>query len=273
MIGLQEAAERLGVHYMTVYRYVRTGRLPAVKRGGEWRVEPAALERLRRVQEAPRRRRPPRAGAAERLLDRLLAGDELGAWNVVESALASGAQPSEVHLDLVVPALRTIGEDWAAGRLSVADEHRASVVARRILGRLGVLFTRRGRKRACVVLGAVAGERHEIPGAIVADQLRAAGFDVVDLGADTPTESFVAAAHRYRPLCVLISVTAPGHDAALRATVAALRAEADVALLVGGAAVPDERTARAVGSEAFTGTDARAVVAAVENMLARRLGG
>ena len=30
-ISLQEAADQLGVHYMTVYRYVRHGRLPARK--------------------------------------------------------------------------------------------------------------------------------------------------------------------------------------------------------------------------------------------------
>ena len=31
---LPEVAEKLGVHYMTAYRYVRTGRLPARTRGG-----------------------------------------------------------------------------------------------------------------------------------------------------------------------------------------------------------------------------------------------
>ena len=32
-LGLRECAERLGVHYMTAYRYVRTGMLPATKVG------------------------------------------------------------------------------------------------------------------------------------------------------------------------------------------------------------------------------------------------
>jgi hypothetical protein len=31
MISLQKAADRMGVHYMTVYRYIRTGRISAVK--------------------------------------------------------------------------------------------------------------------------------------------------------------------------------------------------------------------------------------------------
>ncbi|HLI44924.1 MAG TPA: B12-binding domain-containing protein [Acidimicrobiales bacterium] len=266
-IGLGEAASRLGVHYMTAYRYVRTGRLPALKVHGQWQVDPAELDRLRETQPPARSRRAPRTWATARLLDRLLAGDEIGAWELTESALSSGADPADVELELIAPALRAIGERWAAGTLDVGDEHRASVVARRLLSRLGPRFNRRGRKRATVVVGAVEGELHEVPGAIVADQLRAAGFEVVDLGADTPASSFVIAAHRFRPLCVLVSVTGPGHEQAVADTVASLRAETGAAVLVGGAAVPDERIARSFGSERWTGLDARQVVAAVEELL------
>ena len=273
MVGLGEAADRLGVHYMTVYRYLRTGRLPAVKVAGEWRVRAADVEQLRSPGAAATGRGSRRSWAMGRMLDRLVAGDEVGAWNVVESALASGAEPAEVHLELLAPALRTIGERWAAGSVSVGDEHRASVVARRVLSRLGPRFLRRGRKRGTVVLGAVAGERHEIPGAIVADQLRGAGFDVVDLGADTPATSFVTAAERVAPVCVLVSVTGSGHQAAVAETVAALRSGARCPVLVGGAAVPDEQTAQRLGSDRWTGRDARHVVAVVEELRAGPGGG
>jgi excisionase family DNA binding protein len=265
-IGLNDAADRLGVHYMTVYRYVRTGRLPAVKVGGQWQVDEADLDRLHADEPVTPLGRSRRSWATSRMLDRLLAGDELGAWTIAESALASGAQPSEIHLELLAPALRTIGEQWRAGGIGVGDEHRASVVARRVISRLGPRFNRRGRKRGVVVLGAVAGERHEIPGAMVADELRGAGFEVVDLGADTPAESFVTAAERLRPLCVLLSVTGTGHEAAVADAVRSLRAHTDAVVLVGGAAVPDEQAAVALGSDRFTGVDARQVVAVVEEL-------
>jgi excisionase family DNA binding protein len=271
VIGLQEAADRLGVHYMTVYRYVRTGRLPAVKAAGEWLVERAAVDRLRAGQRGRARMGTPRrAWARSRMLGRLLAGDEVGAWLVVEAALASGAEPAEVHLELLVPALQAVGDGWERGEITVADEHRASAVARRIIGRLGPRFTRPGRKRGTVVLGAVAGERHEIPGAIVADHLRAAGFEVVELGADTPAESFVESAGHGDPLCILVSVTAGGHEDSVVETVEALRASVGAPVLVGGAAVGDEGAARALGSERWTGRGARDVVAAVEDVIGRR---
>ena len=39
-LSLHEAADLLGVHYMTIYRRVRLGILPARKIGGTWMVDP-----------------------------------------------------------------------------------------------------------------------------------------------------------------------------------------------------------------------------------------
>ena len=194
LIGLRAAAERLGVHYMTAYRYVRLGTLPATKVGGEWRVRLADLEAV-----AHREISVPGAGGLRwpryrtQLEDRLLAGDERGAWSVVERALASGAPNRDIHLELISPVLRSIGERWAAGEVEIGQEHRASSVASRLVGRLGPSFARRGRKIGVVVIGAVAGDHHSIPVAILGDILRGEGFEVIELGADTPHQSFLHA--------------------------------------------------------------------------------
>jgi excisionase family DNA binding protein len=145
-ITLQEVAERLNVHYMTAYRYVRTGRLAAHREGGQYQVSAAEVEKLRRRQKAPRRGRA-RSASRGHLEERLVAGDEAGAWAVIQAALASGMEPIAVYLDLLGPALRSIGDRWARGQLSVADEHQASTVAGRLIGRLGPLFARRVANR------------------------------------------------------------------------------------------------------------------------------
>ena len=44
-LTLQEAADLLGVHYMTAYRYVRTGRLAATRINGKWVVARSSLDR------------------------------------------------------------------------------------------------------------------------------------------------------------------------------------------------------------------------------------
>jgi methanogenic corrinoid protein MtbC1 len=199
----------------------------------------------------------------------MVEGDEAGAWTIVENALTSTLDPQDVHLELLAPALRRIGEDWEQGRLSVADEHRATVVAGRLIGRLGPRFARRGRKRGVVVVAAPAGETHALPGAMVSDLLRGAGFEVIDLGADTPTASIVEAAeHATRLVAVLIGVTSSRHDKAVRASIAALRAAGvEVPILVGGAAVSTREHAERLGASAWTGPDGGTALAAVEEVL------
>ena len=262
-IGLAEVAERLGVHYMTAYRYVRTGRLPAESVDGRWQVDPADLDALGPA--APRRPRVPggsRARAAARLEARLLEGDEAGAFAICDEALASWATPVDLHLDLLVPALRGIGQRWEAGELTVADEHLASVVALRVMGRFGPRFVRPGRRRGSVVIGAPAGDRHGLPVMMVGDLLRDAGYAVVDLGADTPSESFVEAARGAdRLVAVAIGATLSGNEVAVSAAVGALHAAVPGAVvIVGGAAVPDETAALRLGADRWSGLDGRAML-------------
>jgi excisionase family DNA binding protein len=267
---LHEAAERLGVHYMTAYRYIRTGKLPAEKAGVHWMVDPADVDKLRT---APTKRRPQgsvRTEGPAKLAARMVDGDEAGAWTIVENALTSTLDPQDVHLDLLAPALRRIGEDWEAGRLSIADEHRATVVAGRLIARLGPRFARRGRKRGVVVVAAPSGETHALPGAMLSDLLRGAGFEVIDLGADAPPSSIVEAAeHATRLVAVLIGVTSTGHDKTVRAAITALRAAGiDVPVLVGGAAIATSEHADRLGASAWTGPDAATALAIIEEVIA-----
>ena len=162
-ISLQEAASRLGVHYMTAYRYVRTGRLPARRDGAQWFVDPRDLDRMQHQDQARPGGRRAKADRTAILTARMIAGDEAGAWRVIDDALASGMDPAGVYLDLLAPVLRGVGAGWAAGTVTVAEEHRASAVALRLIGRLGPQFARRGRKRGMVIIGAPAGDQHSRP--------------------------------------------------------------------------------------------------------------
>jgi excisionase family DNA binding protein len=240
-VTLQEAAEFLGVHYMTAYRYVRLGTLQAHKSGNVWRVRRDDLDTFRAAVPAAGVARPP-APWAERLESRLLAGDGGGAWGVVEAALASGGDPRSIYLDVITPAMVSIGERWERGELDIAMEHRASGVAYRLVGRLGPRFTRRGRTLGTVLVGAPAGEHHALPVSMVADLIRLEGYEVSDLGADTPPASFaVAAAGLDRLVAVGISVTSPMNLGSARDTIVMLRDQLNsVPVMVGGNAIQSD---------------------------------
>ena len=256
MLSLRECAECLGVHYMTVYRYVRTGMLPALKHGTEWRVAVTDLESFGSGPSAPAARGD--ANWSDRLKARMVAGDERGSWLVIEAAMVSGLAPERVYLEVLAPALSEIGEAWRHGEATIAEEHRASAVAHRLIGRLGARFATRGRPRGRVVLGAPPGERHRLPIAMVADILRAAGFDVIDLGSDVPVESFVEAVRDARPLVLGISVVGAAALRPAAEVAAAVKASSGTPVLFGGTAVEDAAHAARLGGDGYAANGADA---------------
>lgn len=273
-LSLQEAADALDVHYMTAYRYVRTGLLAAERQGRSWAVDPEELERFKAARdtgdEATRGggRGRKRADWPHRFEARLIAGDRPGALQVLEGALAAGFEPADLYVDVVAPAMAEIGDRWAAGALDVAVEHRASVIVSQALAVLGARFTRRGVSRGVVVIGAAPGDRHALPGSIVADVIRLAGFEVQDLGADVPAESFrFAVEETDRLVAVGISATNPDNEAAITQAIDAIRSAADVPVLVGGSAVGDAGVAQALGADHWA-ADARSVVEVLEELVA-----
>jgi excisionase family DNA binding protein len=269
-LTLPQVADKLGLHYMTVYRYVRTGRLPAKRVRGAWQVDPADLAHVERSRQGTRA--TGKAPSRARLEARLVASDEAGAWDVLEEALASGMEPDQVLLELVGPALRSIGTLWEQGRLSVADEHRASSVAARLISRLGARFARRGHRRGTVILAAAPGDLHGFPVSIAANLLRWRGFDVVELGADTPSDALAETAVGEPDLVAVgIACTAGGSPQAARRAIAALRKSVpNVPVLIGGAAVADAAHARRLGADVFTGRLADEVVRSVEAIVASK---
>ncbi len=260
-VTLSEAARALEVHYMTAYRYLRTGRLAGERVGATWRVR---LEDVNFLAATPRngaappgRRTSPQRRSA-RLLERLISGDEIGAWAIVEEQMKGGDDPAAIYDELLTMALTSLGESWARGQVTVAQEHRATVVAARVVARLGPSFRRRGRTRGTVVLGTVAGDPHALPGAMLADRLRGIGFEPLDLGADAPPEAFVETARAAdRLVAVLVGATTRGHERVLRSTLGALRrSEVASPVFIGGRGVVDEASALTLGAAGWTGHDA-----------------
>jgi excisionase family DNA binding protein len=232
-LTLNDVADRLGVHYMTAYKYVRTGKLPATKVGGGWQVSEEDLDAF--ASRPATTTSGERVDWSARLGDRLIAGDEPGSWSVIEAAMASGIEPASIYVDVLAPALAAIGSAWAIGEVTIADEHRATAVTNRLIGRLGPRFHRPGRTRGTIVIGAVAGDQHGVPIAIASDLLRGKGFTVIDLGADSPVESFLdAGTSADRLLAIGISASASGVDDAVIATADAVTEQIGCPIVIGG---------------------------------------
>lgn len=268
-LSLRDAAAILGVHYMTAYRYIRLGHLRAQKVSSRWLVDEQDLAEFMAGRRSlvsvgsnadPSVQRSvgasPVALWAGRYEDRLVAGDRVGCWSLIELALSSGHGVETIYLQVVQPAMYAIGERWDRGEIGIDVEHLASTIVGEHLGRLSPRFARRGPSRGTVVLGCAPGERHSIGLALLADLLRAQGFEVRDLGADVPVEAFESAVRATtivdRLLALGIGCTVSGSgDEELQQVVASVRRVApSLAVVVGGQAM-DTKRASSLGADAF----------------------
>lgn len=245
LLTLQEAAERLKVHYMTAYRWVRRGELPAFKAGGRLRVQAGDVNRFvqqRRVDVVlPSGGRTDWPTHVERFYDLLVAGSALEAGHLVRRVIADGAPTGQVYLDLIAPALHRIGDAWAAGTISVAVEHRASEICAAVVARHSEAFRRRGPARGTAVTLTPAEQFHGLGAAMAADFLRAGGYDVHHLGVNVPLADLKVFLEVVPCDAVCASVTTPGMDPRVYDDIVAAAGDgASAPVIFGGQAVDPE---------------------------------
>jgi methanogenic corrinoid protein MtbC1 len=183
------------------------------------------------------------AGTPEELRAALLAAVERDDGEALEHLLdqAFVLGPLETTLsEVVAPTLEAVGDAWVAGRVSVAQEHLLSAAVRARLERL--VADPRGAVRGVAVLACAPGEHHELGLLMLAVLLRADGWRVAYLGANTPVVDAAALAHRLGASMLCLSAALPERagelDRGLR------EAELNgVRVVVGGAGMTPEQAA------------------------------
>lgn len=225
-LDLQEAADALDVHYQTAYRWVRDGTLPAQLVEGKYvvlRTDVEAVERRRRTPRAPTSPGPARLERqSARVYSALIEGDEATVRTIARRLVDEGTSVVTLIEEVIVPPLRSIGQAWHAGELTVWAEHRASAILERVLGELAP--NPRGRRRGTAMVAAVTGDRHSLPSTMAALALRDANWRVHHLGADIPGEELVEFCADHAVDLAVISLTNPDCSDLAAATAAAIRA-------------------------------------------------
>jgi methanogenic corrinoid protein MtbC1 len=192
---------------------------------------------------------------ADALWSAAIAGDEYAATDAVLEALDAGVDPETVLLDVVGAVQRKVGHEWAANRISVAQEHTATAIDERVIGAVGHRV-RTEPHHGRIVVACVDGEWHALPARLLAEVLRLRGFRVDYLGAQVPAPHLIEHLHRTAPDAVALSSSIATRLPTAHATITACRASG-VPVIAGGAAFgPDGRYARLLGAEAWA-PDAR----------------
>jgi DNA-binding transcriptional MerR regulator/methylmalonyl-CoA mutase cobalamin-binding subunit len=210
------------------------------------RIAALPLAELARLEDEDPTARPGTPGesapdAAATALEATLRLDPAELQAVLERAAVTLG--TSVFVDQVVsPLLARIGHGWSERSVSVAQEHMASAVIRRVLGWLLHLYeARNGAPR--LVVATPPHHAHELGALMAAASAAAEGWNVTYLGPDLPIADLVSAVELSGARAVAISAVhqPEGGDllGALRDTRS--RLPHDVALLVGGAGALQRR--------------------------------
>ncbi len=195
---------------------------------------------------------PPALG---NLAQAVIDGDQQLATRLTKEALDAGTAPLDIFRKSLFPAMDIVGQRMKSGEYFIPEvllssramRSASDLIKPRLVG--GNAPDPIGR----VVFGTVKDDMHDIGKNLVIMLLEGAGFQVVDLGVNVPSEKFIIAVTKEKPdiLCLsaLLSITMVNMKDVLKALdTAGLRPS--VKVMIGGAVI-SQKFADEIGADGF----------------------
>ncbi len=156
-------------------------------------------------------------------LELLLRGDRTGAIALARHCVTEGMDSLEILLDVLEPAQHEVGRRWAAGDISVVQEHFCTTVTQFVMADLypEIVNTTAGARRLVAVHA--HGSLHHVGLRIVADVLECRGWRTTYLVDDSTIEDVIARLTDDRSDLLLISASMPSQVAYVTALVRAVK--------------------------------------------------
>jgi len=188
------------------------------------------------------------------LFDHTLNGHAPEVKALTEEGLQLGMDPMDILFKALIPSLEEVGRRFEKADFFVPEMLIAARAMQGALVILRPLIAETGAKPVGrYVIGTVKGDIHDIGKNLCVIMLEGAGFEVYDLGVNTPPEKFVEAVQQHQPdiigFSAFLTTTMPMFKANIDALVkAGVRDKVHVA--VGGAPVTLEY-AKHVGADSY----------------------
>ena len=187
------------------------------------------------------------------IYDNIIEGAASNVEAGVREALAAGINADVILKDALIAAMGEVGARYEEGDMFVPE---MLISARAMQAGLTLLkpYLVGGKAESAgkVAIGTVKGDLHDIGKNLVAMMLEGAGFEILDLGVDVPSQAFVDAAHegvQIIGMSALLTTTMSN----MSNTIEALKAAGvrdKVKVMIGGAPVTQE-FANSIGADAF----------------------
>jgi methylmalonyl-CoA mutase cobalamin-binding domain/chain len=186
--------------------------------------------------------------------------------------LGRGWSASRTLDEALVAGMTIVGIDFRDGILFVPEVLLAANAMKAGMSILRPLLAETGAKPVgTVVIGTVKGDIHDIGKNLVGMMMEGAGFEVINLGINTPVEQYMAAIEEHQPdilgMSALLTTTMPY----MKVVIDTLKSEGirdNFIVMVGGAPLNDE-FAEAIGADAYC-RDAATAVETAKKLVGQR---
>ncbi len=189
----------------------------------------------------------------------VLNGEDDTADSLTREALNQGIAALTILNEGIVPGITEAGELWKKNEYFQSDvilSAEAFRVAMEIVE--PKLSSQDLGKKGKVVIGTVAGDMHNLGKLMVVATLRSAGFEVIDLGEDVPTDKFISEVEKVKPKILGLGCYMTTTMAEMKAIIEKLKSKGlrnQVKVMLGGVPltqeIVDEFGADAWGKDAF----------------------
>jgi 5-methyltetrahydrofolate--homocysteine methyltransferase len=192
-----------------------------------------------------------------------------------EILLERGWDANKVLNEALVAGMTIVGIDFRDGILFVPEVLMSANAMKAGMSILKPLLSQSDEPTAGkMVIGTVKGDIHDIGKNLVCMMMEGAGFEVVDLGINTPVEDYIAALEEHKPeilgMSALLTTTMPYMKVVID-TMKEQGIRDDYIILVGGAPLNQE-FGEAIGADAYC-RDAAVAADTAKKLVAERRAG
>jgi 5-methyltetrahydrofolate--homocysteine methyltransferase len=196
------------------------------------------------------------------IAENLIEGEANKVRELIQAALDSGIEAEDILNEGLIAGMGVIGEEFKKEEIYLPEVLFAARAMKAGMELLAPLLASAGHESiGRIVLGTVQGDVHDIGKNLVSIMLQGAGFEVIDLGTDTPPQSFVDAVKEHQAPLVGMSALVGTTIPFMKTTIEALEAaglKGRVKTMIGGAIVTQDYADK-IGADGYASDAATAV--------------
>ena len=195
-----------------------------------------------------------------------------GLKNEVKELTLKELETNEVMFvinEILIKALADVGSLYDKGKLFLPQLISSAEAAKASFEVIQNKFPKSGNKKATILMATVKGDVHDIGKNICKVVCESYGYEVIDLGKDTPIEVIVEADKKYKPFAIGLSALMTTTVISMEDTIKELRKNNTNAYILVGGAVLTEDIAKNINADYYT-KDALGLVNVIENLLEKK---